>query len=286
MIEACSITHHVAAATLLSSVSLSAQAGEVLVLIGPNGAGKSTLLRVFAGEIRPTEGEVRIAGRPACEESIRQQARMRAVLPQQSDLAFPFSCYEVVLLGRTPHLDGRETQQDHAIARLAMAATDTRAYEDRPYPTLSGGERQRVQAGRVLAQIWEGPVFRALLLDEPTASLDLAHQHAMLRLARRMAEDRCAVVCVLHDLNLAAQYATKIAVLHKGRLRAVGPPSRILSPELLADVFDVDALVVPHPELSCPLVIPRGPIDRRAEPHRITPSLSATSGDNLEGELP
>jgi len=261
MIEARSITHQVGAATLLADVSLSAEAGEVLVLIGPNGAGKSTLLRVFAGEIRPTTGEIYIAGRPAREWPVRQQAGMRAVLPQQSELTFPFSCYEVVLLGRTPHLDGHETQKDHAIARLAMAATDTHVYEERAYPTLSGGERQRVQAARVLAQIWEGPGCRALLLDEPTASLDLAHQHSMLRLARRMAEDRCAVVCVLHDLNLAAQYATKIAVLHEGQLRAIGSPSRILSPELLADVFGVDALVVPHPELSCPLVIPRGPID-------------------------
>jgi iron complex transport system ATP-binding protein len=120
-----------------------------------------------------------------------------------------------------------------------------------------------VQAARVLAQIWEGASFRALLLDEPTASLDLAHQHAMLRLARRMAEDNCAVVCVLHDLNLAAQYATKLAVMQRGRLRAIGEPSQILSATLLAEVFEVDALVIPHPELSYPIIATRGPLAPR-----------------------
>lgn len=282
MIEACSISHRIGSVTLLEDVSLTADAGEVLIVVGPNGAGKSTLLRILSGEIAPTEGEVTLAGRPSGEWSIRQRAEMRAVLPQEAELSFPFSCYEVVLLGRTPHVDGRESQKDHAITRLAMAATDTRAYEERAYPTLSGGERQRVHAGRVLAQIWEGPSFRALLLDEPTASLDLAHQHAMLRIARRMAEDRCAVVCVLHDLNLAAQYATKLAVMHDGRLHSVGRPSRILSPTLLADVFNVDALVVPHPELSCPMVVTRGPLERRVE--RLTPIAgSPIANDSLQG---
>jgi iron complex transport system ATP-binding protein len=283
MIEACSITHRIGGMTLLSDVSLSASAGEVLVLVGPNGAGKSTLLRVLAGELVPTAGAVKLAGRSADDLPIRRRAEMRAVLPQQSELSFPFSCYEVVLLGRTPHIDGQESQKDHAIARLAMAATDTRAYEERPYPTLSGGERQRVQAGRALAQIWEGPGVRALLLDEPTASLDLAHQHAMLRLARRMAEDRSAVVCVLHDLNLAAQYATKLAVMHRGRLHAVGGPSRILSPSLLADVFGVDALVVPHPELSCPMVVTRGPLERRPEQLSFQRPSSPATSDGLQG---
>ncbi|MET0389511.1 MAG: heme ABC transporter ATP-binding protein, partial [Polyangiales bacterium] len=212
-IAAHGVTHRVGRATLLDDVSLSASAGELLVLVGPNGAGKSTLLRILAGELTPTAGDVTLAGRPLREWSARQRAEQRAVLPQHAELSFPLTCYEVALLGRTPHLDGHESERDHAITRAAMDATDTLPYAERAYPTLSGGERQRVQAGRVLAQIWEGPTFRALLLDEPTASLDLAHQHAILRLARRMAEDQCAVVCVLHDLNLAAQYATKLAVM-------------------------------------------------------------------------
>ncbi|MDB4942391.1 MAG: Heme transporter, ATPase component HmuV [Labilithrix sp.] len=259
MIEARAIGRRVGTTELLRDVSLTARGGQVLALVGPNGAGKSTLLRILAGELAPTRGEVWLAGRAIAEWSPRERARRRAVLPQSSDLAFPFPCYEVALLGRMPHVVGRETQQDHAIVRLAMTVTDTRQHEARSYPTLSGGERQRVQAARALAQIWDGPGFRALLLDEPTASLDLAHQHAILGVARRMAEDGCAVVCVLHDLNLAAQYADDIAVLAAGRLVTVGRPARVLSPELLAGVFGVSALVVPHPELPCPLVIPRGP---------------------------
>lgn len=258
MIEARSITHRVGKRLLLHDVSLTVHPGEVLVLVGPNGAGKSTLLRVLSGDLAPTSGEVLLGGLALEARSLRERARLRATLPQQSDLSFPYSVNEVVLLGRSPHLDGRETEHDRAIARVTMSATDTLAFEDRAYPTLSGGERQRVQAARVVAQIWEGPGFRALYLDEPTASLDLAHQHAMLGLARRMAEDRCAVVCVIHDLNLAAQYASTIAVLHEGRLRAAGPASRVLSQEILAEVFEIEALVVPHPELPCPLVISRG----------------------------
>ena len=265
MIEIRSVTHRVGARSLLRDVSLAVNPGEVLVLVGPNGAGKSTLLRVLSGDLVPSAGEVLLDGRPLDALSLRERARLRATLPQQSDLAFPYSVHEVVLLGRSPHLDGRETQRDRAIARISMSVTDTLPFEDRAYPTLSGGERQRVQAARVVAQIWEGPGCRALYLDEPTASLDLAHQHAMLGLARRMAEDRCAVVCVIHDLNLAAQYATSIAVLHEGRIRALGPPARVLSPELLAEVFEVDALVVPHPELACPLVISRGRTRRPLE---------------------
>jgi iron complex transport system ATP-binding protein len=260
MIEVESLTHRAGARTLLSEVSFRVSPGELLAVVGPNGAGKSTLLRVLAGDLVPTSGCVRLAGRALADWPARDCARKRAVLPQSAELTFPITAYDVVILGRTPHVNGRETQTDHAIARLAMNVTRTRDKSEQLYVTLSGGERQRVHTARVLAQIWEGPGFRALLLDEPTASLDLAHQHAVLWVARRMAEDGCAVVCVLHDLNLAAQYATSIAVMHEGRLHAHGPPRRTLSPALLADVFGMAALVVPHPELDCPLVVPRGPL--------------------------
>ena len=264
MIEARNVSYRVAARSLVEEVSLAVDAGEVLVIVGPNGAGKSTLLKLLSGELTPASGDVRLGGRRLADWSLRDQARRRAVLPQQSDLTFPFSCSEVVLLGRTPHLVGAETAHDHAIVRRAMTTTDTLTLADRMYPTLSGGERQRVQTARAIDQISDRGTLRVLVLDEPTASLDPAHQHTMLRIARGLADDHCAVVCVLHDLNLAAQYASRIAVMHEGRLVAVGKPSRVLSRDLLADVFALDALVVPHPELSCPLIVPRGPIERRS----------------------
>ena len=263
MIEARAVSHRTAATTLIEDISLSAKAGDLVALVGPNGAGKSTLLRILSGEIVPTAGSVRMAGRALSGWSIRERARMRSVLTQHSDLSFAFTAFEVVLLGRSPHIDDRETLRDRTIARLALSATDSVLFADRSYLTLSGGERQRVQTARAVGQIWEGPDFRALLLDEPTSSLDVAHQHGVLRLARCMADDGCAVICVLHDLNLAAQYADTIAVLHRGRLHALGPAAQTITPALLADVFEVDALVVPHPELSCPLVVPKGPRSNR-----------------------
>lgn len=276
MIEARHLSYRVASRALVDGVTFRAAPGEVVVLLGPNGAGKSTLLRLLSGELAPSAGDVYLGGDRLPGLAPRTRATRLGVLPQHSELAFPFSCYEVVLLGRTPHVAHVETPHDHAIARLAMAATDTQRHEDRPYTTLSGGERQRVQASRVLAQIWEGPDARALLLDEPTSSLDLVHQHTTLRLARRMAEDGCAVVCVLHDLNLAAQYADRLVVLRAGRIVAEGPPAEVLRVELLADVFDVDGLVVRHPELDCPLVIPRGPLDRTSE--RSRPAAATKEG--------
>lgn len=252
MIEVEGLGHRIGSATILEDVSFEARVGEVLVLVGPNGAGKSTLLSSLAGDLVPARGTVKIAGKKTSEWSKRDLARRRSVLPQQSDLSFPFSAGEVVMLGRSPW---GESLQDRTIARMAMSLTDTLALEDRSYPTLSGGERQRVHAARAVAQIWDVKGERALLLDEPTASLDLAHQHGLMRIARRMADEGCAIVCILHDLNLAAQYATRIGVLCKGRLVALDRPSVVLTSARIREVFEVDSLVMPHPVLSCPLVV-------------------------------
>ena len=191
------------------------------------------------------------------------------MLPQDATLAFSLSAYDVVLLGRFPHEGERGAVHDGEIARLAMSATDTLGLAKRAYPTLSGGERQRVQTARALAQIWDGGGARALLLDEPTSSLDIAHQHSALRFARRLAAAGCAVACVLHDLNLAAQYADRIGILARGKLEAVGTPAAVLRADLLAEVFDVQAVVVPHPQLSCPLVVPIGPREQGRSTNRL-----------------
>ena len=259
MIEAKELAYSVAGRHLVVGISFRAEAGKLLALVGPNGAGKSTLLRMLSGELTPTGGEVYLGNKPLSAWSLRDRARARAVLPQQSELSFPFSAYDVVLFGRAPHLDGHEIAEDRAIARAALAATDMLVHEHRLYPTLSGGERQRVHAARALAQIWNPQSVRVLLLDEPTASLDLAHQHGVLARAKQMATEGCAVVCVLHDLNLAAQYADHCVVLKKGRVSAHGTPAEVFSTALLADVFEVDAQVMTHPKLDCPLIVTLGP---------------------------
>lgn len=268
MIQAIGVSRRIGSKVLLNGIDLTVEAGTVLALVGPNGAGKSTLLKILSGEIEPSAGQVLLGGEPIGALSPRRRACLRAVLPQDGSVAFPLSAHEVVLLGRSPHEGAGETLRDRTIARLAMSMTDTLALAERSFPTLSGGERQRVQTARVIAQIWDGGEPRALFLDEPTSSLDVAHQHETLQQARRMAGESCAVVCVLHDLNLAAQYADRVAVLSRGVIRADGPPSRVLEPSLLEEVFDVRALVVPHPELTCPLVVPIGKA-RRAVSARV-----------------
>ncbi|MBX3015570.1 MAG: heme ABC transporter ATP-binding protein [Caldilineaceae bacterium] len=267
------VSVRVGSTTLLDRVSLTLAPGELVAVVGTNGAGKSTLLRVLIGDLRPWTGEVRLAGRPLTAWKGREVARMRAVLPQDSALTFPFTALEVVLMGRAPHCGTQERPVDYAIANAALAATDALPLAERLYPTLSGGERQRVQLARVLAQIWEAPPDaplvsphrqtgqeRYLLLDEPTSNLDLAHQHATLRVTRTLAQTGVGVLAIVHDLNLAAQYADRVVVLKGGTLMAAGPTPEILTPTILSKAFAIPVSVIPHPTLPCPLVITGTPV--------------------------
>jgi iron complex transport system ATP-binding protein len=248
---------------VLRDVSIDVPCGALTAIIGPNGSGKSTLLRTLAGELSPTRGRVVMAGRALTELSMRERARRRAVLPQHSALSFPFSCLDVVLLGRTPHEDPQlsaDARLQHRI--IARTALDLVGMGGRPgddYDTLSGGQRQLVHLARVLAQIWEPPADgqRYLLLDEPTASLDLRHQHLILRCAERLARAGAAVLAIVHDVNLAAQYADAIAILQEGVVVEQGTPDQVLHPALLRDVFGV-----PMTRLGTsarPILVPRLP---------------------------
>ncbi|MYR30307.1 MULTISPECIES: heme ABC transporter ATP-binding protein [unclassified Streptomyces] len=236
---------------VLSGVGLPVRAGEVLALVGPNGAGKSTLLAVLAADTRPDVGAVEILGRPAGEWSAAELALRRAVLPQAATLSFPFVAREVVRMGRAPWAGTEREEQDEAAVREAMAATETAAFAGRPFSALSGGERARVALARVLAQ--RAPL---VLLDEPTAALDLRHQELVLRVCRERAAAGDAVVVVLHDLGLAAAYAHRVAVLHDGRVTADGPPTEVLSADLLSEVYRQPVEVIPHPATGDPLVLP------------------------------
>jgi iron complex transport system ATP-binding protein len=245
-------------ARLLHGASLAVRAGEVLAVLGPNGAGKSTLLKCLGGELSPSRGSVHLNGQPLNDWSPGESALRRAVLPQHSPLSFPFTALEVTLMGRIPH--GGPGPGDVGIAAEAMSAAAVEHLADRSYTTLSGGERQRVHLARVLAQIWEPlPAHepRYLLLDEPTASLDPAHQHATLTLARQWARRDVGVVVVLHDLNLAAQYSDRVAVLKAGQILATGTPADVLQPSLIAEAFGLAVHVLAHPDLGCPLIVPR-----------------------------
>jgi iron complex transport system ATP-binding protein len=236
---------------VLDGVSVTARAGEVLALVGPNGAGKSTLLAALAADLPAAAGVVRLYGRPAAEWSAPELALRRAVLPQSADLSFPFTVEEVVRMGRAPWATVDPDADERAVAE-AMAATEVAAFAVRRFSALSGGERARVALARVLAQ--RAPL---LLLDEPTAALDLRHQELVLRLCRQRARAGDAVVIVLHDLGLAAAYAHRVAVLRAGHIATAGPPAEVFTASLLSEVYDQQVEVLPHPRTGALLVTPR-----------------------------
>lgn len=242
--------------TLLDAVSLQVEAGELHCIVGPNGAGKSTLLSLLAGDLEPHRGSIHYNQQPLAQLTLRQRARMRAVLPQRDLLTFAFRAAEVVRLGRMASRE-QSAEREAAIVEEAMRASGVWALRDRDYTTLSGGERARVQLGRVLAQIWVADANepRILLLDEPTASLDIAHQHHCLQQLRAFARSGVAVVVVLHDLNLAMAYADRVSLLSQGRIAAAGPPAQAMTESLLAEVYGIAVSILhpaglPHPVVS------------------------------------
>jgi iron complex transport system ATP-binding protein len=237
---------------LVDSVTLRVAAGECVALLGPNGAGKSTLLKMLCRQIPVGSGVVRFDGRPLAAWPDRELARRRAVLPQSGAVPFAFSAREIVLLGRLPHGDGRRCGE---LVDDAMARTDTAHLAERVVTTLSGGELQRVHLARVLVQLGGNPgPGQALYLDEPVSSLDPAHQHAALREAQALARAGVAVLVVLHDLNLAAQYADRLILLQSGTVAAEGTPAEVLQEKTIARVFGVRATIIAHPLIAGPAV--------------------------------
>jgi len=253
---------------LLDQVSLALRPGEVHAVLGRNGAGKSTLLRLLAGDMQPHSGRVMLNGRALSAWTPRARARMRAVLPQSESLRFGFTVEQVVALGRYASPQ-RPPPIERRIVREALELAGVADLAQRRYPSLSGGERARVQFARVTAQIWEplteadtdaggdgsggGP--RYLLLDEPTASLDLAHQHDCLLQARCFAASGVGVLAVLHDPNLALRYADRTTVLDHGRVIGRGPTRELLSRELLERTYGIGIELVHSAGEALPVVI-------------------------------
>ena len=245
---------------LLSGVSLTVPVGEVLALVGPNGAGKSTLMAAIAGDLTPNEGSIRLFGHDVAAWAPGDLARIRAVLPQQTILQFGFTAREVVAMGRAP-LPPDDRRHDEEAVAFALSETEALHLADRRFPTLSGGEQTRVSLARVLAQ-----ETRIVLLDEPTAALDIRHQQLVMQRARSLAARGRTVVTILHDLNLAMAHADRIAVLAGGGLRACGSPWAVAEAGLLADVFRCPVAIARHPVLDRPLVIPLGELDAERDP--------------------
>src|SRR5574341_19441 len=242
---------------ILQNVTLSVQSGEVLALIGPNGAGTTTLVRAVSGVI-PYTGHVRTNGDDFASLSTLQRARYVATVPQAVSLPPAFTVWETVLLGRTPYLNflGQPSQKDEEIARQSLGRVSALPFADRRVGELSGGEQQRVLLARALCQ--STPI---LLLDEPTAHLDLQYQVNLLELVRELAHrDRLAVLIALHDLNLAARYADEAALMVAGEIKAIGKPEQVLRPEVIEAAYCMPVQVVKHPFLDVPLVLPEARI--------------------------
>ena len=243
MISARSVTLRAGTRALLRDVSVEVRGGEVLAVVGPNGAGKSSLLRVLSGEVQPSHGVVSLDRRPVTAWHPREMARRRAVVSQAVGLAFPMTARDVVALGRLPwHATPAVARDDAAIA-VALEAVEATSLARRSYATLSGGERQRIQIARALAQLEGAARPAALLLDEPTASLDVRHVGTVLRLLRRLAADGLAVLVILHDLHEAAFVADRVAVIAAGWNTACGPTAEILRAPLLEATYGVPFLM-------------------------------------------
>lgn len=273
------VTVRIGGRTLLDAVDLEVYAGEVLALVGPNGAGKSTLLGVVAGDTDPDSGRTVLDGTDLHRWRLGDLARRRALLTQANSVAFPFTVREIVAMGRAPWAALPEGNDDEEIIEESLAATDTSSLRSRTFPTLSGGEKARASLSRALAQ-------RAgvLLLDEPTAAVDLRHQEIVLELARTVADAGGAVVVVLHDLELAAAWSDRLVMISGGRIRAEGPPDRVLTAELVEEVYQQPVLVDRHPVTGDLLVTP----DRRRFRTARTPAepaFPATPGSALVKEF-
>ena len=261
MLELENIRYAVDGTTILGGIGARFEAGALTVIIGPNGSGKSTMLRIASQELAPTSGEVRYGGRSAGPADRARLARIRAALSQSIELAFPLSVEEVVMMGRYPHFALKPSALDIEIRDAAMERAGVERFRGRNYLTLSGGEKQMTQFARVLAQIWEKPTDpgidagpRYLLLDEPTSFLDINHGHHLLTTLRAIASDDVAVVAVVHDVNLASQYADRIIAMHRGQIVAEGTPAEVITPELFLTLYGMRGRIIGG-DLGFPLVV-------------------------------
>ncbi|MGW5958982.1 heme ABC transporter ATP-binding protein [Methylorubrum thiocyanatum] len=262
------LTYAVGQRDLVRDVALSVTPGRIHVIVGPNGAGKSTLLRLLSGELTPSRGTICYDGEPVGAIPPWRLAAMRAVMPQALRLAFPFSAGQVARIGLDGIGRGLDRRARNAILANSLHRADASHLADQAYPTLSGGEQARVQFARALCQLAAGRTLaqrQVLFLDEPTASLDLRHQTALLDVAAELAADGTAIVAILHDLNLAAAYADTLIVMQAGRIVARGVPAAVLDDDLVAGVFGVPWPVGRVPEGGRPFILPRRSVTGRSQ---------------------
>lgn len=235
--------------TVLEEVSLAVEQGEFVGLVGPNGAGKTTLLRVINGVLEPDFGTARVDGAAVTELSARELSQMVATVPQDTHVGFSFTAANIVEMGRHPHRSRLDWTEEDDVVEAAMKRTETWGLREKTVDELSGGERQRVLLARALAQEPD-----ALLLDEPTSSLDINHQIRVLGLVEQLVEEDRAAIAAIHDLDLAARFCDRLVLLHDGSLVANGAPTHVLGTDQLAEAFETATAITPNPITGTPTV--------------------------------
>ena len=246
MIEAKNISYAIGEKFLVKDVSLKIESGEFVVIMGANGAGKSTLLKMLAGSLKPIQGEILLNQKLLTDYSTQQLAFQRAVLSQHYNIVFPNFVRDIVMMGRYPYFNNKPTTIDESIVTATMQQMQVKDLANRDYNTLSGGEAQKVQMSRVLAQIGEpeNAKEKILFLDEPVSHLDIKFQHQLLQVAKILCNNHVAVVAVLHDINLAMKYASKIAFMKNGQLIAMLNHPHEISTHVMQEVFDVETKII------------------------------------------
>jgi iron complex transport system ATP-binding protein len=260
MLNVQNINFRISSSLALSGISFDVNVGEMVAILGANGAGKSTLLKIITGSVKMHSGNVLINKLPITYWTTKELSKFAAVMQQQNQLQLPFSVFEVVMMGRYPHFQRKETYEDIEIVNSVLVKTGIQKLKERNYLTLSGGEQQRVHLARVLAQISgvkkEEP--RYLFMDEPSNNLDIRHQHSVLNIAKEFAREGNCVLTVLHDLNLALQYADKIVLLKNGAMRGFGTCADVMTDASISDVYDLPLSIFHPPTGLHPMVMPVG----------------------------
>lgn len=255
LIQCQHLKYEIAGKTIFDDLSITLDAGELVAILGPNGAGKSSLFKAITGELQPHAGKVFINGKNRADLSMPDIAKTMAVLPQSATLNFAFQVNDVVLMGGVQGDVSRVKLQ--SMADNIMREQGLIHLKKQVYPTLSGGEKQRVHFCRILLQLAVGNTFapQALLLDEPTSALDINHQHQLLATAQQLALSGLGVMVVLHDLNLASQYADRLVLLESGKIKANGDAESVLTKEHIHEVYGYEGTIVRDAQLNHPLVI-------------------------------
>lgn len=256
MIEVKNVSFNIGRHQILQNISFELRAGELVAIVGPNGAGKSTLLKAIAGDFA-VSGEILYDSQPIQELSIRRQAERRAFLEQQHHISFPFTSEELIRMGQYfSEPSAPSSKADNTLFHEVLEMVGVAHLRQRRVSSLSGGEAQRVHTARILLQAMTSPRPHSFIfLDEPISSLDINHQYSCLSCFKKLSRKRYGVIAVLHDLNIAAQFADRILMMHKGRLVASGSPHEVLTRQNIKKVYEMDCEVLSHPHLNCPMMV-------------------------------